>query len=83
LIGAGVPDAEVVLAGDVFYSAPVARRMLAFLRLCRDAGLAVLIGDPGRVDLPTDSLCLVSRYDVSDVGGGQATPSAVYTLRPA
>lgn len=83
LTGADVPDADVVLAGDVFYSAPVARRMLAFLELCRGAGLAVLIGDPGRVGLPTDSLRLIDRYEVADVGGGQPTSSAVYTLRPA
>ncbi len=83
LTSTGVPDAEVVLAGDVFYSGPVARRMLTFLQLCRDAGLAVLIGDPGRVDLPTDSLRLINRYEVPDVGGGQPTSSAVYTLRRA
>lgn len=81
-IGADVPDVEVVLAGDVFYSAPVARRMLAFLQHCRDAGLAVLVGDPGRADLPSGRLCLVARYDVPDVGG-QAVSSAVYTLQSA
>jgi predicted nicotinamide N-methyase len=45
-------DAEVVLAGDVFYSRAMAERVLAFLRRARRAGARVLVGDPERAFLP-------------------------------
>jgi predicted nicotinamide N-methyase len=56
--------AEVVLAGDVFYSRPMAERVLPYLRRCRDRGAAVLIGDPHRAYLPRDGLRVVAAYDV-------------------
>src|SRR2546423_5232797 len=43
---------EVVLAGDVFYSREMAGRVLAFLDRTRSAGAEVLVGDPGRANLP-------------------------------
>src|SRR5690349_10425656 len=43
--------AEVVLAGDVFYSDAMADRMLAFLHRAAARGARVLIGDPGRAHL--------------------------------
>ena len=45
-------EAEVVLAGDVFYEEPLARRVLPFLRRARARGARVLVGDPGRAYLP-------------------------------
>ncbi|MGI8331758.1 class I SAM-dependent methyltransferase [Actinomadura scrupuli] len=47
-------DAEVVLAGDVFYEEPMARRVLPFLRRARARGARVLVGDPGRAYLPRE-----------------------------
>jgi predicted nicotinamide N-methyase len=44
--------AEVVLAGDVFYSASVAQRMTALLRDRARRGARVLVGDPGRGYFP-------------------------------
>lgn len=61
-------DLDLIAAGDVFYDADVAARMLPFLRRCQDAGLDVLIGDPDRRDLPMDHLQCVATYPVSDVG---------------
>lgn len=78
------PDADLILAGDVFYDAEVAARMLPFLRRCRQAGIAVLIGDPGRTPLPLARLSQVASYDVADfgTGGGGSTPaSGVFELR--
>lgn len=78
----GVPNVDLILAGDVFYSATVALKMLGFLRRCQAAGLSVLVGDPGRTDLPTDALRLLARYVVPDVGAaGTGTASAVYALK--
>lgn len=74
-------DVDLILAGDVFYCRPVARRMLAFLKRCRAAGIDVLIGDPGRKDLPVDELRAVFRYKVVDMGSPQADiPAAIYML---
>ena len=75
------PAVEVVLAGDVFYSRALARRMLPFLRRCGDAGLSVLIGDPGRATLPLSRLTQVSVHDARDFGSAVARPAGVYQLR--
>jgi predicted nicotinamide N-methyase len=63
LDGAG-GDADVVFAGDVFYSREMTARMLAFVQRARARGAEVLIGDPGRAYLPKDHLDQVAVYDV-------------------
>jgi predicted nicotinamide N-methyase len=60
--------AEVVLAGDVFYSRAMADRVLAFLERAAGRGAHVLVGDPGRAFLPHDRLETVASYAV-DVPG--------------
>ncbi|MCZ7376004.1 class I SAM-dependent methyltransferase [Micromonospora sp. WMMC250] len=57
-------DAEVVLAGDVFYSDAMARRFLRFLLRATRAGAPVLVGDPGRAFLPQDRFDELAVYDV-------------------
>lgn len=57
-------DADVVLAGDVFYSGEMTGRVLGFLRRAAAAGASVLVGDPGRAYLPREQLTLVAAYDV-------------------
>jgi predicted nicotinamide N-methyase len=47
---------DVVLASDVFYDPTRAGGAIAFLARCRAAGCEVLIGDPGRADLPVARL---------------------------
>lgn len=59
---------DLIAAGDVFYNADVAALMLPFLRRCIAAGLAVLIGDPDRRDLPAGELERLATYAVGDVG---------------
>jgi predicted nicotinamide N-methyase len=75
---------DLVLAGDVFYDARTARRSLRVLDRCLDAGIAVLVGDPGRPDLPVGRLAQLARYaGVVDVGAGAALGgAAVFALRP-
>lgn len=58
------PEADVVLAGDTWYEAGLAERVLPWLRRARDAGIDVLVGDPGRRYLPTDALVELASYDV-------------------
>jgi predicted nicotinamide N-methyase len=57
-------DYDVVLVGDVFYAPELAAHALKFLDGCRAGGCEVLIGDPGRVDLPLDHLVKVSSHTV-------------------
>jgi predicted nicotinamide N-methyase len=57
-------DAEVVLAGDVFYSREFAERTLRFLDRARAAGADVLVGDPGRAYLPRHRLTEVASHEV-------------------
>ena len=56
--------ADVVLAGDVFYSKPMTDRMTRFLVRAARAGSLVLVGDPGRAFLPRERFRAVATYDV-------------------
>lgn len=58
------PNVDVVLAGDTWYEAGLAERVLPWLQRARDAGIDVLVGDPGRRYLPTDALVELAGYDV-------------------
>ncbi len=78
------PDADLVLIGDVFYDETVARRVLPFAHACRDAGLQVLIGDPGRKPLPVEALDRIAAFavpDFGDVAGADTRDSCVYILK--
>jgi predicted nicotinamide N-methyase len=71
---------DLILGGDVFYLENVARRMLPFLQRCAAAGIEVLIGDPGRRDLPIDRLNAIATYPVGDVGDARDTKHRVGTV---
>jgi predicted nicotinamide N-methyase len=81
----GPPDVDVILAGDCWYEAPLAARVLPWLERARARGIDVLIGDPGRRYLPADGVTELARYgartttDLEDLGHREAT---VYALRP-
>jgi predicted nicotinamide N-methyase len=64
LAGDDAGDAEVVLAGDVFYQRRLADLALGFLRAAARAGARVLAADPGRAFVPTGSLTALARYEV-------------------
>lgn len=49
---AGEPVADVIVAGDVFYSPAVAPTMIDLLRAARRDSADVLVGDPGRGYFP-------------------------------
>jgi predicted nicotinamide N-methyase len=76
-------DADVVLAGDVFYDPALAVRMEQFLQRVVDRGAQVLVGDPGRGHLPHHWLKVVTAYQVSTVGAPQdAQLTEVRVLQP-
>jgi predicted nicotinamide N-methyase len=58
------PAADVILAGDVFYSREMAERMMSYLRRAAAGGAEVLVGDPGRAYLPVSGLRKVAAYEV-------------------
>jgi len=58
------PAADVILAGDCWYDARLAERVLPWLRRAQEHGIDVLVGDPGRRYLPTGELIELAAYDV-------------------
>jgi predicted nicotinamide N-methyase len=76
-------DADVILAGDVFYSREMAARMLRFLRRAAARGALVLVGDPGRGHLPHRWLEPVAAYPVATPGAAEDSQiTRVQVLRP-
>lgn len=77
------PDVDIVLAGDCWYEARLADRVLPWLRRARGRGIDVLVGDPGRTYLPTAELIEVAAYDVrttTDLEDLALKKARVYTL---
>ena len=79
------PDVEMILAGDCWYDARLAGRVLPWLQRARDRGIDVLVGDPGRRYLPTDDLLELAAYDVrttTELEDLDRKQGRVYALRP-
>ncbi|MGZ9160522.1 MAG: class I SAM-dependent methyltransferase [Candidatus Limnocylindrales bacterium] len=78
------PDVDVVLAGDCWYDARLAERVLPWLQRVRDRRIDVVVGDPGRRFLPVDALVEVATYGVrttTDLEDLALTRAWVYRLR--
>jgi predicted nicotinamide N-methyase len=75
---------DLVLVGDLFYELGLARRVTAFLDRCLDAGIEVIVGDPGRTTLPRARLRTLAEYATGDFGqgGDPRRPAAVFAFRP-
>jgi len=85
LTGGPPPAVDVVTVGDVFYGQDVADRVIPFLECCLDAGMEVLVGDPGRAHLPRSRLRLLAEYKVPDFGqtkDAALKPSGVFRFEP-
>lgn len=67
------PEADIVLAGDVFYAPEVAARSVTVLEGLAARGARVLVGDPGRRDLPVGRLSKIAGYEVPDADGRTVT----------
>ncbi len=75
----------VVLAGDVFYSRAMARRVLPYLRRAAGRGSLVLVGDPGRAYLPVEGMIRRAAYDVPVIEDLESVPvrhTTVWQVRP-
>ncbi len=80
------PDVDVILAGDCWYDARLAERVLPWLFRARDHGIDVLVGDPGRRYLPIDDLVELATYDVrttTELEDLELKRGRVYALRAA
>jgi predicted nicotinamide N-methyase len=73
-------DAEVVLAGDVFYQRQLAELALRFLRAAASAGAEVLVADPGRAFVPAASLTALARYQVPVLTAIEDAPVKTVTV---
>jgi predicted nicotinamide N-methyase len=77
------PDTDLIAVGDLFYAHDLATGISAYLDRCVAGGIAVLVGDPGRADLPRSRLTLLAEYQVPEVGatrGAATTASAVFAF---
>lgn len=63
LIGTDI-DAQVLLAGDVFYDRAFADVLVPWFTALAEKSVTVLVGDPGRAYLPKDRLELLATYQV-------------------
>ena len=79
VLDADLPEVDVVLAGDVFYDLTMADRVRPWLFTAWVRGATVLVGDPGRSQLPS-GLVEVAGYDVVDSGVDVARRTTVWRL---
>lgn len=83
------PDADVILAGDCWYEARLAARVLPWLRRAAAVGIVVLVGDSGRAHLPVEALTELATYSVrsttelEDIGRDTAKVFTLGSLQPA
>jgi predicted nicotinamide N-methyase len=64
VLGDPPPDADVILAGDLWYEQALGERATAWLRKARANGTRVLIGDPGRRYLAPEGFTKLADYEV-------------------
>lgn len=65
-------QADVIVAGDLFYEEALAERTICYLERCAAAGGEILVGDPWRNPLPVGRLKLLAEYEVPDFGDNKA-----------
>ena len=61
---ASLPDADIILAGDVFYEKTLGEQLESRLRAAQRRGAVVLIGDPGRNYAPAEGMKTLNSYAV-------------------
>lgn len=79
------PEVDLILAGDCWYEAGLADRVLPWLHDASAGGIDVVVGDPGRSYLPVGALVEIARYDVrttTELEDLEQKQGRVYALRP-
>jgi predicted nicotinamide N-methyase len=78
------PDVDVILAGDCWYEARLAERVLPWLRSAHARGIDVLVGDPDRRYLPIRELVELASCEVrttTELEDLERKQGTVYRLR--
>jgi predicted nicotinamide N-methyase len=79
------PAWETVLVGDMCYERPLAERLTRWLGTLAQAGVEVLLGDPGRAYLPKAGLSALARYTVPtprELEDRDSREGVVWRIRP-
>lgn len=74
---------DIVMAGDVFYSKPMADAFFGWFRALADRGAQVVVGDPGRAYLPKSGLQALATYQVAvtrDLEDSEVKKTTVWKL---
>ncbi|MDC7677754.1 class I SAM-dependent methyltransferase [Asticcacaulis machinosus] len=85
LLSLGLPDVDVILAGDIAYEKPMLEAMLTVLRTAAVEGKAVYVGDPHRTYFPKTGFIRCADYDIetsTDIEDKPVKPATVWRLRP-
>jgi len=80
-----IGEVDVLLAGDLFYTAPLADKAMRWLRRAERAGADVLVGDAGRGFLPVGRFDAVARFDLGvrrQLERADRLTATVWRLRP-
>jgi predicted nicotinamide N-methyase len=79
-------DWQTILCGDMCYERPLAERLTAWLRARAAAGVAVLLGDPGRSYFPKSGVEKLATYSVQttrELEDREIRETSVYALLPS
>lgn len=80
------PNVDLILAGDCWYEARLAERVMPWLHRASERGIEVLVGDPGRRYLPTAQLVELACYDArttTDLEDLEHRQARVFALQAA
>lgn len=83
LLGGELPEADLVLAGDICYEKPMTEAMLTCLGRAKRKGMGVFVGDPYRTYFPRSGFTKVADYRVitlADIEDTAEKPAAVWEL---
>lgn len=64
IVGQPLPEADVLLAGDICYEQPLAGRVERWFRSLVAVGTPVIMGDPGRTYRPSGGMRRLAHYAV-------------------
>jgi predicted nicotinamide N-methyase len=59
-----VPEADLILAGDVFYDRIFASELIPWFENCARNGIQIFVGDPDRSYFPKNKFTLLASYEV-------------------
>ena len=83
MIGAPLSGYDLLLAGDMFYDAAFAAKVLLWLRALAQTGMTILLADPGRGHIDETTAAKLATYQAPadvDVHGDHLQTTTVFVL---